>query len=353
MRLVRTSALAASVAALVTLSPGVADAAPNDPLYAKQWGPQQVRAEQAWPTSAGAGTVIAIVDTGVDLDHPDLKGKLVTGASFIGCKTSCGNGDWRGTDGKGQPDDVHGTHVAGIAAAATGNGIGIAGVARDAKILPIKVLENGSGSFEDIAAGVRHAADKGAKVINLSLGALQGVQALVVTGLVSDLQEAIQYAKSKGVAVIAAAGNDAVPVCNTPGFDDGAVCVVATDRREAPSAYSSGPVRPGLNSVAAPGGSAAFLICGEDVLSLVPRGTGKAECARTDKNYDEFAGTSMAAPHVAGVAALLAAQGRTVDNIYRTMTSTARTPGTDARGVFTTEYGYGIVDAAAAVAAPA
>ena len=344
-----SAALAASAALALVASPAAAATAPNDPLYAKQYGPQQVRAPQAWARSTGAGTVVAVVDSGVDLGHPDLAGKLVRGATFVDCRPSCGNGDWKGPDGVGQDLDDHGTHVAGIAAAATNNRTGMAGVAPAAKIMPVKVLEDGSGSFADIAAGIRWAANNGADVVNLSLGATQGVQALVLTGVVTDVQAAIRYAKSKGVAVIAAAGNDAVPVCNTPGFDDGAVCVVATDKREARAAYSSGPVRPDLNSVAAPGGS-VLPACGEDIVSTVPRGTASGSCYAGA--YDEKAGTSMAAPHVAGVAALLAAQGRSVGNIYDTLTSTARTPGVEARGVFTPTYGFGIVDARAAVAAP-
>ncbi len=347
----RAGSAALAALALTALSATPASAAPNDPFYAKQYGPQQVRAEQAWSTSRGAGVVIAIVDTGVDLTHPDLKSKLVKGATFIDCTTSCGNGDWRGPDGVGQPDDGHGTHVAGIAAAATGNGVGMAGVAPDAKIMPIKVLEDGGGSFEDIANGIRWAADNGAKVVNLSLGALQGVQALTVTGLISDVQEAITYANGKGVAVIAAAGNDAVPLCNTPGFDAGSVCVAATDKREAPAAYSSGTLKPDLLAVSAPGGS-VLPVCGEDIVSTVPLGTGRSATCGYGKDYDEFAGTSMATPHVAGVAALLMAQGRTLSNVYDTLIKTARLPGTDVRGVYTPEYGYGIVDAQAAVAAP-
>jgi subtilisin family serine protease len=353
MRLARPAAVAAAAlsAVALTASPALA-AAPNDPLYAKQYGPQQVHAEQAWATSTGAGAVIAVVDTGVDLGHADLQGKLVPGATFIACNPSCGNGDWKGPDGVAQPADNHGTHVSGIAAAATNNGIGIAGVAPDASIMPVKVLEDGSGAYEDIANGVRWAADHGADVVNMSLGGLQGTQLLTLTGLETSLQDAILYARGKGVAIIAAAGNDSVPLCNSPGFDEGVLCVVSTDKRELRSAFSSGPIRPDLNAVSAPGGS-LVPVCGEDIVSTVPAGTSSsgATCGYGN-NYDEFAGTSMATPHVAGVAALLAAQGRSVDNIYSTLTSTARTPGIGVRGVFSPVYGYGIVDAAAAVAAP-
>ena len=353
MRLARPVALAAAaVAAFAFTAPPATAAAPNDPLFADQYGPQQVHAPEAWSTSTGAGAVIAVVDTGVDLTHEDLQGKLVAGATFIDCNPSCGNGDWKGPDGVGQDADNHGTHVSGIAAAATNNGIGIAGVAPDAKIMPVKVLEDGSGSFTDIANGVRWAADHGADVINMSLGGLQGTQVLTLTGLETELQDAITYANSKGVAVIAAAGNDSVPLCNEPGFDSGVLCVVATDKRELRSAYSSGPLKPDLQAVAAPGGS-LIPVCGEDIVSSVPAGTSvSGPTCGYGNNYDEFAGTSMATPHVAGVAALLAAQGRSVANIYDTLTSTARQPVTGVQGVFTPVYGYGIVDATAAVAAP-
>src|SRR5436190_14134832 len=210
------AAAAAALSAIALTATPASAAAPNDPLYGKQYGPQQVHAEQAWATSTGAGAVIAVVDTGVDLTHPDLQGQLVPGATFIGCNPSCGNGDWKGPDGVGQAEDAHGTHVAGIAAAATNNGIGIAGVAPGAKIMPIKVLENGSGAYADIARGIRYAADHGADVINMSLGGTQGTQLLTLTGLETELQDAITYAVGKGVAVIAAAGNDSVPSATSP-----------------------------------------------------------------------------------------------------------------------------------------
>jgi subtilisin family serine protease len=352
----RRAGLAVSAALVL----GLASAAPagasdtGDPLSPKQWGLDQVRAPAAWSTTTGSGALVAIVDSGVDLDHPDLKSKVVSGATFLGCgNTSCGNGDWQsGPADRRESDDPHGTHVAGIAAAATGNGIGVAGVARDATILPVKVLDADGGSFKDIAAGIRFSADKGADVVNLSLGALPGVQALTFTGLISDVQKAITYARSKGTVVVAAAGNDFMfPLCGTPAFDNGAVCVTATDKREAPAAYSNMGLKPDLAAVAGPGGS-LLPVCGEDVLSTVAQGTGRSGVCGYSADYDEYAGTSMATPHVAGVAGLLAAQGRSGDNIVKTLLTTSRQPKTNVRGAFTPQYGWGIVDAAAAVAAP-
>lgn len=343
-------ALLAAVSALVLALPGTASAAtPNDPLYGLQWGPKQVRAEQAWATSRGAGAVIAIVDSGVDLSHPDLAGKLVAGATFAGCeKVSCGNGDWTTGKDAGAPDP-HGTHVAGIAAAATGNGIGIAGVAPDAKIMPIKVLGEEGGTFAEIAAGIRWATAQGADVVNLSLGADPGAQAFVITGLDDEADAAIAEAVAAGVVVVAAAGNESFPVCATPAFGAGALCVTATDPNEVIAWYSNSGIKPGLDAVAAPGG-AGTLFCEDDVISTVPAaGEGTCTDILGTPGYDAYAGTSMATPHVAGVAALLAAQGRSGAEIVDVLQSTARTPGIGVRGTYTPSYGYGIVDAEAAV----
>jgi len=348
MRLRSLAALVATATLVVTAAPSVA--ATNDPLRAQQWGLDQILAEDAWATTTGAGSVVAVVDSGVDLDHPDLQGQLVPGVTTVGCgaqRETCGDGDWVGMDGEAQELDAHGTHVSGIVAAATDNGIGIAGVARDAKVMPIKSLEDGSGSFEEIAVGIRYAADHGADVVNLSLGALPGVQALTITGVESSVTDAIAYATERGVLVVAAAGNESFPVCDTPSFEPGALCVTSTDRNELPSYFSNGAIKPDLMAVAAPGGAGLFF-CEDDIVSTVPEGTGSNACGESD--YDYYAGTSMATPHVAGVAALLYAQNRTRDNVLDALTTTARTPGGLARGVYTTSYGYGIVDAAAAVA---
>src|SRR5215210_367220 len=161
--------IAAVVVALVALSvvPAEASAAPcttqtyaydtggapgtgvvNDPLFARQWALDQVNAPEAWARGAkGAGAIVAVVDTGVDLQHPDLSSKLVAGHDFVASNGDCPPGP--------QDENGHGTHVAGIAGAVTNNGIGVAGVAPDAQIMPVRVLDaEGSGSNEDVAAGI-------------------------------------------------------------------------------------------------------------------------------------------------------------------------------------------------------
>jgi serine protease len=339
------------------LEPSHALVSANDEHFRLQWGLGQIGAQAAWSVSTGKKQVIAIVDTGVDLSHPDLQAKLVPGATFTGCADTgpCGNGDWKSGTPEAQAEGFHphGTHVAGIAAAITGNGRGIAGVAPAAKIMPVKVLTDSGGSFPEIAAGIRWAADHGADVINLSLGALPGVQVLALAGELSDAKQAINYAVSKGVVVIAAAGNDFISICGEPSFSPNALCVAATDNKEQRAAYSNFALHQDLNVVAAPGG-AALLSCAEDIISTVPV-EAAGSCTKTlgtPGGYDVMAGTSMAAPHVAGVAALLTAQGRDVFQVYDVLKRTARTPVTGLRGFFTPTHGFGIVDAAAAVAAP-
>lgn len=346
--------IVAALAVLAGLFPAPAAHAQGDPLRGRQWGLEQVRAPGAWERSTGAGTTIAVIDSGVDLGHPDLADSVVGGVTFAGCAEEfhgCGNGDYR--SGEKPPFSGHGTHVAGIAAARAGNDIGIAGVAPDARLLSVKVLreEEGrtGGTTSEIAAGIRWSVRNGADVINLSLTADPPSLVGSISGAFEPVREAVEEAVTAGVVVVAAAGNNSEVVCGEPAFDPQVVCVVATDRFEQRAAYSNLAVQPGFNVVAAPGGlGSAF--CEEDIVSTYP--AGHQSVCDLPRDYEYLAGTSMAAPHVAGVAALLMAQGRSSRDTVDILKRTARTPGSGARGSYSATYGFGIVDAAAAVGEP-
>lgn len=342
----RAAAALAAVAGLLALAaPSVRAASTGDPLAPVQWGLDQVRAPQAWAAGAtGAGAVVAVVDAGVDLDHPDLAGKLLPGATFFNCprgQSPCGNGDWMDRDTGGASE--HGTHVAGIIGAVRGNGIGVAGVAPDARIIPVKVGDGSGISEDDLAAGIRWAVDHGAQVINLSLGDLPGTQLLPAGASGAAIADAI----ARGVVVVAAAGNETFPLCENPAWNDGVLCVAATDSREVHSYFSNFGLKPDGLAISAPGGS-TLPICGEDVVSTVAVGTGDQPCDGYGDSYAEMAGTSMATPHVAGVAALLAAKGLRGRAIVDRLLATARPPAALPIG-YQPVYGAGIVDAAAAV----
>lgn len=230
-----------------------------------------IKAVDAWTVTKGdAGTIIAILDTGVDKTHPDLAGKVLDGYDFAN------------DDGDADDDVWHGTHVAGIAAAGTNNTVGTAGVAWNCRILPVKVTDGtGDGYYSWIIDGIIYAADHGAAVINISLG-----------GSVDDplLKQACQYAHDKGVMIAAAAGNDGtLGVLYPAAYDDAVLAVAASDYNDAITSFSSyGPEV----DVAAPGlwilAPAPQWYVGEGYLP-----------------YLFGTGTSMASPHVAGMAALL------------------------------------------------
>jgi serine protease len=314
-------------------SPGTG--AVNDPLFPKQWALQQIHAPAAWARGVrGAGATIAVVDTGVDLNHPDLSAKLVAGTDIVGSNGDCPPGP--------QDENGHGTHVAGIAAAVTNNGIGVAGVAPDAQIMPVRVLDSeGSGSSDDIVKGIRWAADHGANVINMSLGELPVVGQL--EPLNTDLEAAVDYAWSKGSVVVAAAGNESFPLCSYPSFANHAVCVAATDKRGLPSYYSNFPINKTMLGFRAPGGvGSLFCEDDEDVWSTMWPGS-SFECGGGISGYETLAGTSMASPQVAGVAALLSGQGLTNAQIVDRLKATSSNHGT-----YDPVMGYGIVNADAA-----
>lgn len=232
-----------------------------------------IKAPQGWEETKGSqATVIAILDTGIDLLHPDLQNKVISGGrDFV-------NDDFDATD-----DDWHGTHVAGIAAAETNNNEGIAGVAWNCKLLPVKVMHKGDpawGKYTWIADGIRWAADEGADVINMSFGGTSG-SALMM--------EALNYAKTAGVVLVAAAGNEDDFVYYPAAYDEYCIAVAATDYNDERLWWSN----PGPEvDVAAPG---------EDIISCAPTwywGEGSYPYGYAD-------GTSQAVPHVAGLAALI------------------------------------------------
>jgi serine protease len=287
----------------VALAPLAALAA--DPFEGEQWALQRLEASAAWPVSTGAGAVVAVVDTGVDGDHPEFAGRLVKGASWVDCgprvKPPCSqSSQWDDRNG-------HGTHVAGIAAAPR-NGIGVVGVAPGASIMPVRVLDaDGEGTAGDVAAGIRYAADNGAAVINLSLGGLPVVGQLAsATGLDEGFSAAIAYAVGKGVLVVAAAGNESFPICSDESFVRGkGVCVGATDRRDVKSFYSN--FGGGIDVVAPGGLGSIFCDDPEDILSTYA--ISEDTVCKKRIGYETLAGTSMAAPHVSGIGALLASLG--------------------------------------------
>jgi len=310
----------ALVALLVAVAPARAS---NDPLYPQQWGMAMVGADAAHQVTEGQGATIAVVDTGANFSHPDLAGRLIAGHDFV-------DGDDNPTDE--DATDHHGTHVSGIVAADANNGVGVEGVAPQAHVLVVRVLDaNGTGSVENVAAGIDYARTHGAQVINLSLGAN--------TPLVGDsdttLSDAIQRALDAGIVVVAAAGNDTLPFCEQPSSLHGPfMCVAAVDRQGQRAFYSSFSGFGSGYAISAPGGSGNG--GSEDILSTVG-GSG----------YQYEAGTSQATPHVSGVAGLLVSVGlrgqAVVDRIEQTATD-AGSPGPDPI------YGAGIVNARAAVA---
>jgi subtilisin family serine protease len=325
-------------------SPG--SGAANDPLFAKQWGLRQVNAPGAWSRGArGKGVTIGIVDSGVDLGHPDLRAKLLPGVDLVRKANGLTGPGCAGP----QDENGHGTHVAGIAAAITNNGVGVAGTAPGARLLPVRVLDKtGSGEESAVNAGIRWAAGHGAKVINVSIG---GNVPLIgnVPGASADTEKAVSYAFSKGAVVVASAGNSTVPLCDYPAAASNAVCVGATDRNRNPSFYSNFPVSPnGTVAVRAPGGAGSLLFCEDDgdIWSTMWPKSDDDNCGGTIDGYDTLAGTSMSAPFVSGVAALLSGRGLNAPQILQCLKAHSSNG-----GGYDPVNGYGIVDAAAAVGA--
>lgn len=253
-----------------------------DPYQASQWGLPATRAIDAWAVGDAAGQTVAVVDSGADLGHPDLAAVLTPGYDLVD------------NDATPQDDNGHGTHVAGIIGAVAGNGIGVAGVAQRVKIMPVRVLDaTGSGYSSAVAAGIRWAADHGATVVNLSLGS---------PDYSSLTASAVDYALARGITVVAASGNEGMSAPSYPAALPGVIAVGAVDRY--------GVLAPFSNT----GSHLALAAPGVDILSTLPGG------------YGSLSGTSMAAPFVAGAAAVVrAAQpGVSATRVLSALQSTAR-----------------------------
>lgn len=253
---------------------GVIAATVNDPYSALQYSLDTMRVYDAWNVSKGDGVVIAVLDSGIDFAHPDLQGKYISrGKDFI-------NGDDGASD-----DHGHGSHVSGIAAASTSNGVGVAGVGYNTLVLPIKVLSGtGSGTYAQVISGIYYAIDQRAKIINLSLGSN------VPTGM---MEQAIDYAWQSGALVVCAAGNAGSPAPIYPAAYQGCLAVGATDQTDRRANYSS--YSDAWVDVAAPGSGIWSTYLGG--------------------GYGDMTGTSMASPQVAGVAALVWARNPSWTNV--------------------------------------
>ncbi|MFP5319939.1 MAG: S8 family serine peptidase [Acidimicrobiia bacterium] len=321
----------ALTAALGFVAPRPA-AASDDSFFDLQWNLAQIKAAEAWAASRGSGVTIGIVDTGVDVEHPDLRGKIEATANCVG-----------GTCREGNAYDVHGhgTMVSGIAAAATGNGRGVAGVAPDARLVVAKAIDDdGKGEVADINAAIRWVVDRGARVVNLSLG---DPNFLVVSLLGTPLRPGIEYAWSRNAVPVLASGNENLGVGGLGSSNYGslnAVVVGATDKSGGVASYSSG-IGNAKWGLVAPGGSAGG--AGNDILSTFPQG-----------RYAWVAGTSMAAPHVSGAVALLLAQGLSPSSAVERLLSTAdkASCGSGCRGRLNLAAAVGSSGAAPAATAP-
>jgi subtilisin family serine protease len=311
---------------------------PNDPLYAFQWHYRSIRLPEAWNCTTGSpGVVVAVIDDGIT-DHPDMRGVFTSGYDFV---DNDPDPTWPGC--RSEPAEFsHGMHVAATITALSNNGTGVAGVnwgPGGARIMPLRAFgacADDVGRFSDIATAIVYAADRGAHVINMSFGSQEPSDLLAT---------AVRYAHAKGAVLVAAAGNDFPLPISYPARYPEVIAVGATNCRNESAAYSA--EGPELDLVA-PGGSAPT----ECNLDGAPQGD-LVLSASTNLNqghgYFRAQGTSMAAAHVSGVAALLVARGlRGPEAVRARLRETAvdlGDPGRDDR------FGWGLVDARAAVGA--
>lgn len=308
---------------------------PNDPRYAEQWNFQMVGAEAAWKRSRGTGVVVAVIDTGVS---GTSTGKGQACRDF-GSTTFTAGYDFVNRDTDPYDDHGHGTHVAGTIAEATNNSEGVAGLAYGATIMPLKVLSaSGSGTSADIADAIRWAADKGANVINMSLGS-PFPDAVI--------RSACTYASKKGVVIVAAAGNSGKQGVGYPAAYSECIAVSSVGPSGKLAGYSSWGKQVAL---AAPGGDIGGYSDRDESAGILQNTNLPVEYGGQGDGYYAFQGTSMASPHVAAAAALVMAQGiKDPAKVRKALTeSAAKVTGGDVK-----KYGAGIlnVDNATALAA--
>lgn len=300
---------------------------PDDPRYGEQWNLPMIGAPAAWDHARGKGVIVAVIDTGVAYqDGPRFKAvEDLAGAEFVE------GYDFVNDRVEALDDHGHGTHVAGTIAQRTGNGRGVAGVAFEATIMPLKVLSaQGSGTAADIADAIYFAADEGARVINMSLG---GGSASAV------MADAVAYARKKGVVVVCAAGNNGRRVVEYPAAYPGAFAVSAVGPSGELASYSSWGKE---LAIAAPGGDTRR---GGDKAGVLQNTIDPSRPGATDV-YLAFNGTSMATPHVAGAAALVISAGVTdADDVERILRASAKDVGGQA---WSERYGDGLLDVGAA-----
>ncbi|MDZ8188555.1 MAG: S8 family peptidase [Nostoc sp. ChiSLP02] len=284
---------------------------PNDQYYSKQWNLHAIGIEGAWTQTKGSGVTVAVIDSGITKVRDLYETKFVKGYDFV-------NDREEATD-----DNGHGTHVAGTIAQATNNKYGVAGIAYEANLMPLKVLSAyGGGTVADIAEAIKFAADKGADVINMSLGG---------SGESKLMKDAIDYAHRKGVVIVAAAGNEGANGASYPARYPHVIGVsaIGPDGEKAPYSNFGAGV-----DISAPGGSEAGKILQE---TINEQGEGV---------FLGFQGTSMASPHVAGVAALIKAKGiKEPDEVLKVLKQSARVIQDDSLNY----YGAGQLNAEAAV----
>jgi serine protease len=333
---------------------------PDDEDYSRQWHYEQINLPDAWDTTTGSSEiVVAVLDTGILSEHPDLAGRLVPGYDFVTDEFRAQDGDGidddpedPGDDPQNQSSSFHGTHTAGTIGAATNNSIGVAGVTWQTRIMPVRVLGAGGGTSSEVSQGIRFAAgltnDSGtvpsepAHVINMSLGG---------GGTSRIEQEAVTDARNAGTIIIAAAGNDSSSDMYSPAGLDGVISVSASTIGGTKASYSNYGEKV---DVAAPGGE-FWDSNGDDNVDWVVSTLGDDQ---GDFFYWGMTGTSMASPHMAGVVALMLAVNPelTPDDIDmllegthpETETRITRDLGRPGRDDF---FGNGLIDAAAAVIA--